>query len=58
VLIEDARIYGFGDEVGYGEYTAVAVAGDAAYPLWIDTRDLGGSRQEIFGARRSPAASR
>lgn len=58
MLIEDARIYGFGDEIGYGGYTAVAVTGEAAYPLWIDTRDLGGRRQEIFGALLSPTAAR
>jgi ABC-type dipeptide/oligopeptide/nickel transport system permease subunit len=57
VLIEDGRIYGFGDEIGYGGYTAVAVAGDAAYPVWIDTRDLGGHAQEIFAARLPPAAA-
>jgi hypothetical protein len=58
VLIEDARIYGFGDTIGYGGYTALAVAGVAAYPLWIDTRDLGGRRQEVFGAHVSREASR
>jgi hypothetical protein len=58
VLIEDARIYGFGDEIGYGGYTALAMAGDGPYPLWIDTRDLGGRRQEVFGARLSTDASR
>jgi hypothetical protein len=34
------------------------VAGVAAYPLWIDTRDLGGRRQEVFGAHVSREASR
>jgi hypothetical protein len=58
VLIEDARIYGFGDEVGYGGYTALAVAGGVPHPLWIDTRDLGGRRQEVFGARLSANAPR
>jgi hypothetical protein len=42
VVIEDARIYGFGDTIGYGGHTALALAGDVPYPLWIDTRDLGG----------------
>jgi hypothetical protein len=41
---------GFGDEIGYGGYTAVAAAGGAAHPLWIDTRDLNGRKQEVFGA--------
>jgi len=40
VLIEDARIYGLGDTIGYGGYTALAVAGEVPYLLWIDTRDL------------------
>jgi peptide/nickel transport system permease protein len=55
VLWEDSRIYGFGDEIGYGGYTALAAADGVAHPLWIDTRDLGGRRQEIFSARlRAP----
>ncbi len=54
VLIEDARIFGFGDVIGYGGYTALAVAGEVAYPLWIDTCDLGGRRQE--GLRRASIA--
>jgi len=58
VLIEDAQIYGFGDEIGYGGYTAMAVAGHVPYPLWIDTRDLGGRGQEVFGARLSADAAR
>jgi len=50
VLWEDSRIYGFGDEVGYGGYTALAAADGVAHPLWIDTRDLGGKKQEVFSA--------
>jgi ABC-type dipeptide/oligopeptide/nickel transport system permease subunit len=50
VLWEDARVYSFGDVIGFGGYTAVAAAGGKAHPLWIDTRDLGGRKQEVFGA--------
>jgi hypothetical protein len=50
-LWEDARIYGFGDEIGYGGYTAVVAAHGAAHPLWVDTRDLEGRQQEILTAR-------
>jgi hypothetical protein len=61
VLIEDARIFGFGDLLGYGGYTGVAVSGGTAHPLWIDTRDLGARLQEVFAARleelHSPANS-
>ena len=49
-LWEDARIYGFGDEVGYGGYTAVVAAHGVAHPLWIDTRNLAGREQEVFSA--------
>lgn len=56
VLWEDARIFGFGDEVGYGGYTGLAVTQAAAHPLWIDTRDLGGRKQEIFTARIARSA--
>jgi len=34
-------------------YTALAAADGVAHPLWIDTRDLGGRKQEIFAARIS-----
>jgi hypothetical protein len=51
VLWEDARVYAFGDVIGFGGYTAVAAAGGVAYPLWIDTRDLEGNKQEVFAAR-------
>lgn len=50
-LWEDARIYGFGDQIGYGGYTAVAAAQGAAYPLWVDTSNATGRQQEILGAR-------
>lgn len=51
VLWEDARIYKFGDEIGYGGNTAVAAVSGSAQPLWVDTRDLEGKKQEIFTAR-------
>jgi peptide/nickel transport system permease protein len=54
VLWEDARVYAFGDVIGFGGYTAVAAAGGVAHPLWIDTRDVGGNKQEVFGARLAP----
>jgi peptide/nickel transport system permease protein len=50
VLWEDARVYAFGDAIGYGGSTGVAAAVGRVHPLWIDTSDLGGRRQEIFGA--------
>ncbi len=50
-LWEDARIYGYGDNGGWGGYIAVAAADGVAHPLWIDTRDLGGNQEEIFAAR-------
>ena len=50
-LWEDARIFGFGDKIGYGGYTGLAVAGGFAHPLWIDTTDPAGRLQEVFGAR-------
>jgi hypothetical protein len=50
VLWEDARVYSFGDVIGYGGTTAVAAARGTVHPLWIDTRDLGGKKQEVFGA--------
>jgi hypothetical protein len=51
VLWEDARISGYGDSGGWGGYTAVAAGGGLAHPLWIDTRDVGGNREEVFAAR-------
>jgi hypothetical protein len=50
VLWEDARVYAYGDVIGYGGSTAVAATGGAAHPLWIDTSDRGGRKQEVFGA--------
>jgi peptide/nickel transport system permease protein len=50
VLWEDARVYSYGDVIGYGGTTAVAAAHGSVHPLWIDTRDLGGKKQEVFGA--------
>jgi ABC-type dipeptide/oligopeptide/nickel transport system permease subunit len=50
VLWEDARVYAFGDVIGYGGSTGVAAAGGQVHPLWIDTGDLGGNKQEVFGA--------
>lgn len=56
VLWEDARIYEFGDMVGYGGYTGLAVSGGNAHPIWIDTRGEEGAQQEIFGARLKETA--
>jgi hypothetical protein len=50
VLWEDARIFGFGDSGGYGGYIGVAAAAGVVHPLWIDTRDVGGNQEEVFGA--------
>jgi ABC-type dipeptide/oligopeptide/nickel transport system permease subunit len=50
VLWEDARVYSYGDVIGYGGTTSLAAAHGAVHPLWIDTRDLGGRKQEVFGA--------
>ena len=50
VLWEDARVYAYGDVIGYGGTTSVTAAGGGVHPLWIDTRDLGGRKQEVFGA--------
>jgi hypothetical protein len=51
VLWEDARIFGYGDAGGFGGYVGVAAANGVAHPLWIDTRDVGGNREEVFAAR-------
>jgi hypothetical protein len=51
VLVEDARIYGFGDLIGYGGYTGVAAADGIGYPMWIDTHGEAEAEQEIFAAR-------
>jgi hypothetical protein len=46
VLWEDARVYSFGDTIGFGGSTAVAATGGSVHPLWIDTSDLeGGGRR-------------
>jgi hypothetical protein len=50
VLWEDARIYGYGDSGGWGGYVGVAAADRTVHPLWIDTRDIGGNREEIFAS--------
>jgi hypothetical protein len=50
VLWEDARIAGYGDSGGYGGYVAVAAAAGVVHPLWIDTRDVGGNQEEVFGS--------
>jgi hypothetical protein len=50
VLWEDARVYAFGDLVGFGGSTGVAAAHGTVHPLWIDTSDLAGRKQEVFGA--------
>jgi hypothetical protein len=50
VLWEDARIYGYGDSGGYGGYTGVAAGGGLVHPLWVDTNDVGGNQEEIFGS--------
>ncbi len=58
VLWEDARIFGFLDKIGYGGYPGLAVSGGVAHPMWTDTRDLGGQKQEIFAARIAAGAFR
>ena len=50
VLWQDATIAGYGDATAYGGYTGLAAAGGVAHPLWIDTRDVGGNREEVFAA--------
>jgi hypothetical protein len=50
VLWEDARIAGFGDAGGYGGYVGVAASHGRVFPLWIDTRDVGGNQEEVFGS--------
>jgi hypothetical protein len=58
VLWEDARIFGFGDSGGYGGYPGLAVSGGVAHPLWIDTSNVDGNEEEIFGATLSMKAFR
>ena len=50
VLWADASIGGFGDSTAYGGYTAVAASHGVVHPLWIDTRDIGGNREEAFAS--------
>jgi peptide/nickel transport system permease protein len=50
VLWEDARVYVFGDLIGFGGATALAATHGGVHPFWIDTRNLGGNRQEVFSA--------
>jgi hypothetical protein len=49
-LWEDARIYGYGDNGGFGGYPAVTAFAGVVHPLWIDTRDLGGNQEEVFSS--------
>jgi ABC-type dipeptide/oligopeptide/nickel transport system permease subunit len=51
VLWEDARVYAFGDVTGFGGYAGVTASRGVVQPLWIDTRDRAGNKQEIFTAR-------
>ena len=50
VLWEDARIAGYGDSGGWGGYVGVAAANRTVHPVWIDTRDVGGNREEVFSS--------
>ena len=50
VLWEDATIGGFGDSAAYGGYPGVAAGHGLVHPLWIDTRDIGGNREEVFAS--------
>jgi hypothetical protein len=50
VLWQDATIAGFGDNTAFGGSTAVAAAHGVVVPLWIDTRDLGGNREEVVAS--------
>jgi hypothetical protein len=50
VLWEDATFGGFGDAIAFGGYPGVAAAGGVVHPLWIDTRDVGGNREEVFAS--------
>jgi hypothetical protein len=49
-LWEDARIYGYGDNGGYGGYVTVTAHAGVVHPLWVDTRDIGGNQEEVFSA--------
>lgn len=50
VLWQDATVGGFGDSAAYGGYPGVAAAAGVVHPLWIDTRDIGGNREEVFAS--------
>jgi len=50
VLWQDATIGGYGDSAAYGGYPGVAAAAGVVHPLWIDTRDVGGNREEVFAS--------
>jgi hypothetical protein len=43
-------VYAYGDVIGFGGSTAVAAAAGSVHPLWIDTSDVQGKKQEVFGA--------
>ena len=58
VLWADALISGYGDSGGWGGYPGLAVADGVAHPLWIDTRDLGGNQEEVFGGTLSAKSLR
>jgi hypothetical protein len=58
VLWQDAMIFGFGDAGGYGGYPGLAVSGGIAHPLWIDTSNVDGNQEEIFGSTLSRRAFR
>jgi len=49
-LWEDARLYGFEDEIAFGGYVSVAAADGLAHPLWIDTSGSGGRDEEVDSA--------
>jgi hypothetical protein len=50
VLWQDATVGGFGDSAAYGGYPGVAAAAGVVHPLWIDTRNIGGNREEVFAS--------
>ena len=50
MLWQDATIAGYGDSTAYGGYPGVAAAAGVVHPLWIDTRDVGGNREEVFAS--------
>lgn len=50
VLWEDARVYAFGDQLGFGGETSLVASRAGVHPFWIDTRNLGGNRQEVFSS--------